>query len=351
MADEQQANGGYLGIDPKELEGLGPTERAALYKQRQRAAGIGGAPAQGAAGNGAPSAGQVEEPQVGRASPPAAGTEARATQPAAAAEGQPAAPTPPELSPEELAKLPPAERAAYYKARQRAAGFVPPRRGVGEAPAAQAPAGPATAPKPATPAPKPAAAPKAPPKPAAPVAEPAYLSRLRQFAPDLTWEHVHGYDEVVVRREHLLRVARLAKEELGFDYLSAVTAVDYPDHILMIYHLYGFDYKARAGCLALHTKLPREAYPTVDSLTPIWPGAEFQEREVWDLMGVKFLGHPDLRRILLADDFPGHPLRKDFAFDYEYVLVRHLRSGVIGQAEPYVPPHEQLTTPSMDDGR
>ena len=85
--------------------------------------------------------------------------------------------------------------------------------------------------------------------------------------------------------------------------------------------------------------------------TTIWPGADFQEREIWDLMGIKFVGHYDLRRILLADDFPGHPLRKDFTFDYEYVLVRHLRSGVEGQTpEWYMPPHERQIV-STEPGR
>ncbi len=84
----------------------------------------------------------------------------------------------------------------------------------------------------------------------------------------------------------------------------------------------------------LRVDLAREANPLCPSLTTIWPGAEFQEREVYDLMGVKFTGHPDLRRILTDEDFPGHPLRKDWTFDYERVLVRHLRYGAEGQGAP-----------------
>jgi len=63
-------------------------------------------------------------------------------------------------------------------------------------------------------------------------------------------------------------------------------------------------------------------------------GAELQEREIFDLFGLKFVGHPDLRRILLDDNFPGHPLRKDWTFDYEYVLVKHLKYGAEGQDAP-----------------
>jgi NADH-quinone oxidoreductase subunit C len=102
----------------------------------------------------------------------------------------------------------------------------------------------------------------------------------------------------------------------------------------MVYHLYSFNYLRRPTGVALRVDLERPDfpdYPIVPSLTSLWPGANFQEREVYDLMGVKFVGHPDLRRILLSDDFPGHPLRKDFVFDYEYVLVRHLSYGVEGQ--------------------
>ena len=73
--------------------------------------------------------------------------------------------------------------------------------------------------------------------------------------------------------------------------------------------------------------LPRDEHPLIPSLTAVWPGADFQEREIYDLMGINFPGHPDQRRILLADDFPGHPLRKDYEIDYGYVVVHHLRRG------------------------
>jgi NADH:ubiquinone oxidoreductase subunit C len=155
--------------------------------------------------------------------------------------------------------------------------------------------------------------------------------------PDLEWQRVHGYVELKVPPGRLVEIAQRLRDQFEYDYLSAVTAVDWPDRIEMVYHLYSFNYAQRPGCVVLRVDLERPSlpeYPLVDSLTRLWPGADFQEREVYDLMGVKFLGHPDLRRILLADDFPGHPLRKDFVFDYEYVLVNHLRYGVEGQLAP-----------------
>ena len=187
---------------------------------------------------------------------------------------------------------------------------------------AQSRAAPKTADKPATPT-----------KPAEAEPEPAELQALREVAPDLTWERKHGYVEIKVPREKLLESARACKR-LGYDYLSAVTGVDWRDRLEMLYHFYSYDYVATPGCIVLRVDLPPEPNPLCPSLTPIWAGAEFQEREVYDLMGVRFVGHPDLRRILTADDFPGHPLRKDWVFDYEYVLVHHLRYGAEGQQAP-----------------
>ena len=157
--------------------------------------------------------------------------------------------------------------------------------------------------------------------------------------PDLEWKQVQGYLELKIPKERLVETAQRLRDHLGYDYLSSITAVDWPpDRIELVYHLYSFNYLQRPTGLVLRVDLERPAfpdYPLCPSLVPLWPGADFQEREVYDLMGIKFVGHPDLRRILLADDFPGHPLRKDFIFDYEYTLVRHLAYGVEGQfAEP-----------------
>lgn len=124
--------------------------------------------------------------------------------------------------------------------------------------------------------------------------------------------------------EQLEAAAGALKERLGYTLLSMVTAADYADRIEVIYLAFNLGHPHG---VYLKTRLPREDLPACPTLTAVWPGAEFQEREVYDLMGVDFVGHPDLRRILTEDDFPGHPLRKDFSIEPDYVLMRHLRHG------------------------
>ena len=102
-------------------------------------------------------------------------------------------------------------------------------------------------------------------------------------------------------------------ERFGLDYCANLTAIDYPPNSMdVVYHLYSVRHKH--GPVTLKVTLPR-ANPVVDSVTPIWRGAEFQEREVYDLYGVTFTGHPDLRRILMWDGFEGHPMRKDYVVE------------------------------------
>ncbi len=101
------------------------------------------------------------------------------------------------------------------------------------------------------------------------------------------------------------------RDDLGFNYLSSVTGVDLIEEGKMevIYHLYNI---ARGGGpVVLKAQVDRDA-PALPSLVPIFPGADFQEREAYDMYGFNFLGHPDLRRILTWDGFNGHPLRKDW---------------------------------------
>ncbi len=103
---------------------------------------------------------------------------------------------------------------------------------------------------------------------------------------------------------------------LAFDFLMCLSGVDYikDGEIELVYHLFSFKHRHR---ITVKVRVPREN-PRLPSVTPIWPGANFHEREVFDLYGVVFDGHPDLRRILLPEDWEGHPLRKDYVVQEEY---------------------------------
>lgn len=118
-------------------------------------------------------------------------------------------------------------------------------------------------------------------------------------------------DQLFVPPEKLLDLARFLKETQGFDYLSFITAVDYPTHIELVYRLENLD---RRAAVTFKVKVEDKEGP-VPSLVPVFKGADWMEREVFDLFGVRFDGHPDLRRILLPDDWEGHPLRKDYPID------------------------------------
>src|SRR5271157_559132 len=124
-----------------------------------------------------------------------------------------------------------------------------------------------------------------------------------------------GYSGWLVEQGHLLEVAADIRDELGYDYLSSVTGVDYlPEGMMeVVYHVY----QTTGGPgLVFKVRLERKDPIEVPSLVSIYPGAELQEREAWDLFGIRFSGHPDLRRILMWEGFAGHPLRKDWQEAY-----------------------------------
>ena len=100
-----------------------------------------------------------------------------------------------------------------------------------------------------------------------------------------------------------------ADELTEFDYMFCLTCVDYPEHLMMVYHLRSMTQKHE---MVLKVRIDDKENPLVDTVCDIWRTAEFHEREVFDLFGVKFTDHPDLRRIVLDDDWKGFPLRKDY---------------------------------------
>jgi len=121
----------------------------------------------------------------------------------------------------------------------------------------------------------------------------------------------HGETTVVVPRELLRATAEYCRANLQFNFLSDATSVDrFPaePRFEVNYHLVSIPNKCK---IRLRTRL-RGSDPVVDSVVPVWPGADWLEREIYDLMGIRFNGHPDLRRILLPDDWEGHPLRRDY---------------------------------------
>ena len=116
---------------------------------------------------------------------------------------------------------------------------------------------------------------------------------------------------IIVRAEGLLQIAQFLRisPEFDFNYLTSVTAVDYIDYIDVVYRLTSLRHNQS---LVLKARCHNRDNPTLPSVVGLWRGADMQEREVYDLMGVSFSGHPNLKRILLWDGFQGHPLRRDY---------------------------------------
>ncbi len=117
--------------------------------------------------------------------------------------------------------------------------------------------------------------------------------------------------DVWVAPENLVRVGRLLRDdpEIDLQMLNSLSAVDYVEFFELVYHFRSLRCNLT---FVLKTRCYGREAPSVPSLIGVWPGADMQEREVWDLMGIEFTDHPNLKRILLWDGFPGHPLRKDF---------------------------------------
>jgi len=116
---------------------------------------------------------------------------------------------------------------------------------------------------------------------------------------------------LVVKSDFLLAITAFLKDtpDLDFDYLNYITAIDYYDHFEVVYQLTSTEHN---HSLVLKTRCYHRENPALPSIVSLWQGADFQEREIYDLMGIKFEGHPNMKRIVLWEGFPGHPLRKDY---------------------------------------
>ena len=133
-------------------------------------------------------------------------------------------------------------------------------------------------------------------------------SRLEGFPEAITGAN---REAISVKSEALFDVARYLKSspELDFDYLNYITAVDYFDYFELVYQLTSVKHN---HSLVLKTRCYDREKPAVPSVVSLWQGADFQEREIYDLMGIRFEGHPNLKRIALWEGFEGYPLRKDY---------------------------------------
>jgi len=132
-----------------------------------------------------------------------------------------------------------------------------------------------------------------------------------------------GNETAMVKRERLVDVAEFLRHdpEIALNLPIDCTCVDWLGHRVprfdVVYHLYSV---GKGHRLRIKVRVPEED-PTCPSLTPIWPGLNWHEREAWDLYGNRFVGHPNLKRILMYEEFEGHPLRKDYPVDGRQPLV------------------------------
>ena len=117
--------------------------------------------------------------------------------------------------------------------------------------------------------------------------------------------------DVYIARERVLDVCLFLRDDtdLAFNYLVSLTSVDYIDYFEVVYRLVSIKHNHSA---VLKSQAFEREEPTLPSVVSVWKGADFQEREVYDLMGLRFEGHPNLKRIMLWEGFEGHPLRRDF---------------------------------------
>lgn len=141
----------------------------------------------------------------------------------------------------------------------------------------------------------------------------AVVAKLKQGFPAAVVDVVEhrGETTVTVKKEDVVAVCAYLKDEAGYNFLCDLCGVDYlgtTPRFMVVYNLYNIDTKER---LRLKAAVAEDDC-CIDTVSGVWSTANWHERECWDLFGIKFTGHPDLRRILMPADWEGHPLRKDY---------------------------------------
>lgn len=137
----------------------------------------------------------------------------------------------------------------------------------------------------------------------------AIKEHITASLPSAAYDETGEWLTILVEPGNWMQLAKsLRYSSLGFDYLFCLTCVDWKTHLTMVYHLSSTVHR---HCVVVKANLDRND-PVIETVCDIWRTAEFHERETFELFGVKFHKHPDLRRLILTDDFDGYPLRKDF---------------------------------------
>ena len=154
-------------------------------------------------------------------------------------------------------------------------------------------------------------------------------ARVRELLPDAPVEPIGK--SLYVPAESLVQVCTALRDDadLRMQHLTSMTAVDYITHFETVYHVQSL---AKNHLAVLKVRIDERDEPEIPSVVPVWYGAHLQEREVYDLFGIRFAGHPDLRRIFLWEGFAGYPLRKDFL---------QISAGAQHPGLPHFPKQEQ----------
>ncbi len=142
--------------------------------------------------------------------------------------------------------------------------------------------------------------------------------KIQSKLPEAEFEETGGFLNVTIPSEKFYDLAKELRTspDFQFDFLFCLTGVDWPDYMMVVYHFKSTQLK---HSVVIKAKIDTREKPEIETVSDIWRTAEFHEREVYDLFGIVFKNHPDLRRIFLDDDWEGYPLRKDYVDEVNIV--------------------------------